>query len=322
MVDRFINPYTDYGFKKLFGMEQNADLLISFLNALISNEGDPITSITYKNVEHVGEINTMRSSYFDVFCQTQSGADFIVEMQNGKQIYFKDRSLYYATIPIQEQGKRGKAKADAEARAMEKKLARLGRSLKMEEKKPKKGWDFHLKDVYLVAVLDFVFPGNEYPKEEYFHEIKLMDVKDKHVFYDKLTLIYLEMPKIEDMEIKLDTMRDKWMYALYYLCYTDKQPPDLQEEVFQKLFREAEIARFNETQLLSYRESLRDLWDSYSTWECANQEGLEEGLDKGRKAQALETADKLKVLGMDVETILQVTGLTKEEIAMNTKTTP
>ena len=322
MVDRFINPYTDYGFKKLFGMEQNADLLISFLNALISNEGDPITSITYKNVEHVGEINTMRSSYFDVFCQTQSGADFIVEMQNGKQIYFKDRSLYYATIPIQEQGKRGKAKADAEARAMEKKLARLGRSLKMEEKKPKKGWDFHLKDVYLVAVLDFVFPGNEYPKEEYFHEIKLMDVKDKHVFYDKLTLIYLEMPKIEDMEIKLDTMRDKWMYALYSLCYTDKQPPELQEEVFQKLFREAEIARFNETQLLTYRESLRDLWDSYSTWECANQEGLEEGLDKGRKAQALETADKLKVLGMDVETILQVTGLTKEEIAMNTKTTP
>lgn len=327
MEDRFINPYTDYGFKKLFGVEQNADLLISLLNALISNDGDPITSITYKNIEHVGEINTMRSSYFDVFCQTQSGADFIVEMQNGKQIYFKDRSLYYATIPIQEQGKRGKAKAEAENKAMEKKLARLGRSLKMEEKKPKKGWDYHLKDVYLVAILDFVFPGNEYPEDEYYHIIKLMDVKDKHVFYDKLTLIYLEMPKIEDMEIKLDTMRDKWMYALYSLCYTDEQPPELQEEVFQKLFREAEIARFNETQHLSYRESLRDLWDSYSTWECANQEGIEKGIEKGlvkgrkegreegRKAKALEMADKLKALGMDVETILQVTGLTKEEIA-------
>lgn len=322
MEDRFINPYTDYGFKKLFGVEQNADLLISFLNALISNDGDPITSITYKNVEHVGEINTMRSSYFDVFCQTQSGADFIVEMQNGKQIYFKDRSLYYATIPIQEQGKKGMARAEAEAMALEKKLARLVCSKGKRGEKPRKGWDYHLKDVYLVAVLDFVLPGNEYPEDEYFHEIKLMDVKDKHVFYDKLTLIYLEMPKIEDMEIKLDTMRDKWMYALYSLCYTDKQPPELQEEVFQKLFREAEIARFNETQLLTYRESLRDLWDSYSTWECANQEGLEEGLDKGRKAQALETADKLKAIGMDVETILQVTGLTKEEIAMNTKTTP
>lgn len=348
MEDRFINPYTDYGFKKLFGTEQNADLLISFLNALISDDenNDPIISITYKNVEHVGEINTMRSSYFDVFCQTQSGADFIVEMQNGKQIYFKDRSLYYATIPIQEQGKKGKAKAEAEARAMEKKLARLGRSLKKKEKKPKKGWDYHLKDVYLVAILDFVFPENEYPENEYFHKIKLMDVKDKHVFYDKLTLIYLEMPKIEKMEIKLDTMRDKWMYALYSLCYTDEQPEGLQEDVFQKLFREAEIARFNETQLLTYRESLRDLWDSYSTWECANKEGFEQGhaegkeigiaegkeigiaegkelgkklgkelgIIEGSKTKALEMAKKMKDMGMDTETIAQLTGLTPEEI--------
>lgn len=352
MEDRFINPYTDYGFKKLFGTEQNADLLISFLNALISDDenNDPIISITYKNVEHVGEINTMRSSYFDVFCQTQSGADFIVEMQNGKQIYFKDRSLYYATIPIQEQGKKGKAKAEAEARAMEKKLARLGGKWLKEKKKPQKGWDYHLKDVYLVAILDFVFPENEYPENEYFHKIKLMDVKDKHVFYDKLTLIYLEMPKIEDMEIKLDTMRDKWMYALYSLCYTDEQPEELQEDVFQKLFREAEIARFNETQLLTYRESLRDLWDSYSTWECANKEGFEQGhaegkevgiaegkeigiaegkelgkelgkklgkelgIIEGSKAKALEMAKKMKDMGMDTETIAQLTGLTPEEI--------
>ena len=324
MEDRFINPYTDYGFKKLFGVEENADLLISFLNALICDEenNDPITSITYKNVEHLGEINTMRSSYFDVFCQTQSGADFIVEMQNGKQIYFKDRSLYYATIPIQEQGKKGMAMAEAENSAMEKKLARLRGKWLLEEKKPKKGWDFRLKDVYLVAVLDFEFPGNEYPKDEYFHKIKLMDVKDKHVFYDKLTLIYLEMPKIEDMEIKLDTMRDKWMYALYSLCYTDQQPEELQEEVFQKLFHVAEIARFNATQLLTYRESLRDLWDSYNTWECANKEGhehgfklgIQQGIDLGKKEIAIEMAQKLKDLGMDIETIMKVTGMTQKEL--------
>jgi hypothetical protein len=150
------------------------------------------------------------------------------------------------------------------------------------------------------------------------------------------------MPKIEDMEIKLDTMRDKWMYALYSLCYTDEQPEELQEEVFQKLFREAEIARFNETQLLTYRESLRDLWDSYSTWECANKEGFEQGheeglaqgeeigmtkgkelgiaegkelgITEGSKAKALEVAQKLKDLGMDPETIARLTGSTPEEL--------
>lgn len=329
MEDRFINPYTDYGFKKLFGTEQNADLLTSFLNALIDDGDqpcDPIVSVTYKNVEHIGEINTMRSSYFDVFCQTQSGADFIVEMQNGKQIYFKDRSLYYATIPIQEQGKKGKAKAEAEW-ALEKRFAQKSKN-GVKETKPKKGWDYHLKDVYLVAILDFNFPDGEYADDEYYHKIKLMDVKDKHVFYDKLTLIYLEMPKIAVMEsrlnateTRLDTMRDKWMYALYSLCYTDEQPEELQEEVFQKLFHEAEIARFNETQLLSYRESLRDLWDCYSTWECANQEGIEKGLAKGKEiglaegeAKAnLENARKMKALGIDDDTIAQVTGLAPKE---------
>lgn len=300
MNDRFINPYTDYGFKKLFGTEQNADLLISFLNSLLSDNKDPIVSIAYKNIEHLGEINTMRSSYFDVFCQTESGADFIVEMQNGKQIYFKDRSLYYATIPIQEQGKKGKAR------------------------------DYHLEDVYLVAILDFVFPGDEYPRDEYFHEIKLMDVKDKHVFYDKLTLIYLEMPKIEDLEIRLDTMRDKWMYALYSLCYTDEQPPELGEEIFRKLFEEARLANFNEQQLFSYQMSLKDLWDSYSTWKCANQEGLEQGKELGMaegkelgiaEGKTLGIAEgkrqiarKMLSMGMSKEAVLEATGLTEEEL--------
>ena len=277
MMETFINPYTDYGFKKLFGTEQNADLLISLLNALICEDGDkdPIVSISYKNVEHIGEINTMRSSWFDVFCQTQSGAEFIVEMQNGKEIYFKDRSLYYATIPIQEQGKKGYAKAEEENRAWRKKMAEIGEWIKEEEKKPRKGWNFRLKDVYLVAMLNFVFPGNEYPANEYFHKIKLMDVKDKHVFYDKLTLIYLEMPKLHNTEFKLDTMRDKWMYALYSLIYAEKQPPELEEDIFQKFFYEARLANFNESQLFSYQVSLISMWDSYNGWECANQEGRE-----------------------------------------------
>ena len=322
MEDRFINPFTDYGFKKLFASEQNADLLISLLNALITDDDnyDPITSITYKNIEHVGEINSMRSSYFDVYCQTQSGADFIVEMQNGKQIYFKDRSLYYATIPIQEQGKKGKEIVEREARALEKKYARIGKPSFLDDK-PKKEWNYRLKDVYLVAILDFIFPGNEYPYEEYYHKIKLMDVKDKHVFYDKLTLIYLEMPKLEGMEIKLETMRDKWMYALNALCYTDKQPPELKEEIFQKLFREAEIAGFNESQYFTYKISQMQLWDSYSIWECANQEGfekgvekgiekgIEKGMEKGSRNKAIETARKMKALGLDSETIAKVTGL-------------
>ena len=189
-----------------------------------------------------------------------------------------------------------------------------------------KQWNYHLKDVYLVAILDFEFPGDEYPEEDYFHEIKLMDVKDKHVFYDKLTLIYLEMPKLKHLSFRLDTMRDKWMYALNALCHTDVRPPELHDDIFQKLFHEAEVANFNETQLFSYRMSVLDRWNEYSVNECYHQEGLEKGekigiakgkelgIAEGSKSKALEVAKNLKALGMDTETIRQITGLTTEDI--------
>ena len=101
---RYINPFIDYGFKKLFATEGNKDILISFLNAVIEDPADPIIDLVHKNVEQIGEFNGERSSYFDVYCQTVSGRRFIVEMQNSWQPFFKDRTLYYASKAIRDQG--------------------------------------------------------------------------------------------------------------------------------------------------------------------------------------------------------------------------
>ena len=100
---RYINPYTDFGFKKLFGTEMNKDLLISFLNALFHGEKGEITDVQYLNGEHLGEGYGDRRSIFDVYCMTDDGSRFIVEMQKAEQEYFKDRSLYYSTAAIREQ---------------------------------------------------------------------------------------------------------------------------------------------------------------------------------------------------------------------------
>ena len=103
MQDRYINPFVDYGFKKLFGTEENKDLLISFLNAIIFDREGVITNVTYKNIEQLGDSRDRRNCYFDVYCETQDGSDFIVEMQNARKTYFKDRSLFYAAKPIRDQ---------------------------------------------------------------------------------------------------------------------------------------------------------------------------------------------------------------------------
>ena len=107
---RYINPYTDFGFKKLFGTELNKDLLISFLNALFSKSKkivvDEIVDVQYLNSEQLGRSEYDRKAVYDVYCKTKNGAKFIVEMQNAFQQFFKDRSIYYASFPIRDMAKK------------------------------------------------------------------------------------------------------------------------------------------------------------------------------------------------------------------------
>ena len=104
--ERYINPYTDFGFKKLFGTPLNKDLLISFLNALFDGK-EVIEDLTYINSENLGLHIGDRKAIFDVYCQNDKGEKFIIEMQKAEQKYFKDRSVYYASFPIQQQAKSG-----------------------------------------------------------------------------------------------------------------------------------------------------------------------------------------------------------------------
>ena len=275
ITERYINPYTDFGFKKLFGTELNKDLLISFLNALLNGEQE-ITDLTYLNSEHLGDGYSDRRAVFDVYCQLADGKKFIVEMQKAEQAYFKDRSIYYSTFPIREQAPKGTK------------------------------WDYHLEDVYTVGILNFVFPDNEYPADSFVHEIKLTDVEDKHVFYDKLTFIYLEMPKFNKTEDELLTMFDKWMFALQNLSRLLERPKALQERIFTHLFEQAEIARFTPQERREYQESIKDYWDNYSI--------METSFNKGKAEANRENACKMKELGISVEIISQVTGLTINEV--------
>ncbi|MFV0345492.1 MAG: Rpn family recombination-promoting nuclease/putative transposase, partial [Bacteroidales bacterium] len=106
LKDRYINPLTDFGFKKLFGTEVNKDLLIDFLNQLLP-EYHRIKDLTYRQNEHLPHTEVDRKAVFDIYCESESGEKFIVEMQKAKQNFFKDRSVFYATFPIQEQAHKG-----------------------------------------------------------------------------------------------------------------------------------------------------------------------------------------------------------------------
>ena len=286
--ERYINPYTDFGFKKLFGTEMNKDLLISFLNALFNGRKQEISDVQYLNAEHLGDGYGDRRAVFDVYCMAKDGSRFIVEMQKAEQEYFKDRSIYYSTFAIREQAVKGRE------------------------------WDYHLDDVYTVGVLNFEFPHGEYPADSYCHEIKLKDVEDNHVFYDKLTFLYLEMPKFTKTEDELETMFDKWMFVLRNLGRLLERPKALQDRIFQKLFEQAEIARYSESERRQYEESKKVFWDNYSVMKTARDKGVHEGLAKGRAEGVLkektETVRRLQAMGLTIEQIAQGVGISVDEV--------
>ena len=249
--DKYINPYTDFGFKLLFGTAMNKELLISFLNALLFKE-ETVKDVTYLNAEHLDTQEYDRRAVFDVYCENEKGEKFLVEMQRGEQQFFKDRSVYYATFPIREQSQRGK-------------------------------WDYELKAVYIIGILNFTF--NDTDGDYFHHEVKLVDLYTHKVFYDKLTFIYLEMPKFNKKEDELESMFDKWLFVLRNLSSLFERPRALQNRVFDRLFEAAEIAKFNPKELGEYWESLKNFRDWYSVMSTqlkkGREEGLKEGLEKG-----------------------------------------
>ena len=287
--DKYINPYTDFGFKLLFGTAMNKELLISFLNALLFKE-ETVKDVTYLNAEHLDTQEYDRRAVFDVYCENEKGEKFLVEMQRGEQQFFKDRSVYYATFPIREQSQRGK-------------------------------WDYELKAVYIIGILNFTF--NDTDGDYFHHEVKLVDLYTHKVFYDKLTFIYLEMPKFNKKEDELESMFDKWLFVLRNLSSLFERPRALQNRVFDRLFEAAEIAKFNPKELGEYWESLKNFRDWYSVMstqlkkgrEEGLKEGLEKGLEQGRKEECFKNAKKMKQAGIAFDVIAQVTGLAIGEIA-------
>ncbi len=274
-VEKYINPFTDYGFKKLFGEELNKDLLLDFLNELLKGEQGQIKDLTYLKTEHLGTTEVDRKAIFDLYCENEKGEKFIVELQKTKQNFFKDRTVYYSTFPIREQAKR----AD---------------------------WDYELKAVYTIALLDFVFDSDKNEPSKFRYDVKLTDIDTQMVFYDKLTFIYLEMPKFNKSVDELETRFDKWLYVIKNLNKLERIPDKLRERIFDKLFETAEIARFTPDQVRSYEDSLKYYRDLKNSLDTARDEGKIEG--------RIEVAKNLLLSGVSIDLIVKSTGLSESEI--------
>jgi predicted transposase/invertase (TIGR01784 family) len=256
---RYINPYTDFGFKKLFGEEANKDLLIDFLNELLPKHHQ-IKELNFKNVEQYPDLSSERKAIFDIHCQAINGDYFVVEMQKAKINFFKDRSLFYVTFPIREQAKKGE-------------------------------WDFKLEPIYMIAILDFVYDEEE-EKQKFLRHVQLKD-QDCDVFYDKLHFKFIQMPLFNKKEDELITHFDKWIYFLKELETFNDIPKILQEPIFEKAFKTAEVASLTSAQWAEYEQSRLSYYEMREAVNTAEMDGRRKVAKEMKKAK--EPIEKIKL---------------------------
>jgi predicted transposase/invertase (TIGR01784 family) len=244
-----------------------------------------IKELQYTKNEYQGYSALDRKAIFDLNCISTTGERFIVELQKAKQNFFKDRSVYYATFPIQEQAIKG-------------------------------DWDFKLAAVYTVGILDFIF--EEDVKNHDTEVVHFIQLKNQHhrVFYDKLTFIYLTLPQFKKSLNELQTIQDKWFYVFKHLAELDEVPSELQEAIFLQLFEAAKVTKFSPVERQAYENSLKYYRDLKNVTDTARDEGFEEGVaigvEKGKEEAlrsmliTMQANGIAKALSLDEATVINL----------------
>ncbi len=287
-MGRFINPFTDMGFKRIFGQEVNKNLLIDFLNNLLEGE-KRIIDITFLDKEQLATAADDRSCIYDIYCENENGERFIVEMQNRGHRNFKERAIYYLSRTIANQGRKGP------------------------------DWMFDLKAVYGVFFMNFHLESRQ---TKFRTDVSLRDMRTNEPFSDKMRFIFLDLPAFTKDEETCETDFERWIYVLKNMEILQRMPFKARKSVFEELEKIADISALSKEDQEKYEHIIKVYRDNLVTEQWAIEKGLEKGLEEGRKEgrkegieiERLKNARGMKAKGYPLEDIAQITGLSVEEI--------
>ncbi len=265
-MNTYINPFTDFGFKKLFGQESALPRLKSFIEDALEL-ARPIQDLHFMSPEQLGSTDDERKAVYDIYCTADDGSHFIVELQRAKQRFFKDRTVFYASFPIRAQAKKG-------------------------------DWNYQLEPVYCLGILDFSFSDTD--PLRWHHIVQLKD-QEGDVFYNKLTFAFLELGKFEKEIEDCTSHLEKWCYMLRNLDGLEQIPDAFKSDALVSgAFDEAKLLGMSKTDQQSYEQSLKIYRDLTNVVDTAYEDGVadmqaelkEERRQKEAALRANETANQ------------------------------
>ena len=320
----FVNPFTDIGFKIIFGQPASKELLITLLNELLAGEHH-IEDLTFIDKEDNSDNVNDRGIIFDLYCLTSSGEYIIVEMQNRWHSNFLDRTLYYVCRaisrlierPVTDEVDLPASWNDAVTDTVSEAPSRYGDRYK-------------LSTVYGIFLMNF----KETKLEPKFRtDAVVADRENGRVVNPHFRQIFLQFPYFTKRLEECETLYDKLIYALKNMNEWNRMPDALKEQVFKHLERLAAVANLSEANRVAYDKAVDRYYvnriyeeDMQDRVENAMREGREKGIREGREKGMregmkegvakgkLEDAQNLKHLGVSMDIITKATGLSMEDI--------
>ena len=294
----------DFMFKRLFGSEANKDVLIGFLNMVLKDVD--IVDVDFIPTEHLGLTEEDRKVIFDISCRCKDGSSFIIEMQKGFQHHFRKRAIYYTTYPINEQGRRAREEFIKEKAK--------------NETDAKFNWDYNLKPVTVVAILNFRFNhADNWPADRYLSSYRLREDSNHEEMTDTLRFVFLELGRFNKKIWELESVFDKWMFLLKHIHEMEEIPKKFSDPLFTRLFMLAKIGKFTAKELEQYEKSIKNMGDYeniiHAATENAEKRGHEAGRVVGRAEGRAEVAKMMIAAGMDAEKVAEIMQISVEEVA-------
>ena len=273
---KFVDVTNDIAFRKIFGNENKKISLISFLNAVLAfPEGKKVVDVTIVNPYQLPKLSGGKSTIVDVKAKDEKGNNFIVEMQVAEVKDFDSRVLYYASQSYTDQIERGD-----------------------EYNK--------LNPTFFIGILNFEVTQNK----NYLSRHKIIDVETGEQVIRNMEFNFIELTKFNKTNIELNNIVDQWVYFIKNVENLDMIPENIQDKGLKEAYIDADKHNWTKTELEDYNKIFIKIRDEIGRIELAEEKGIEKGKIEGK----IEVAKKLKSKGFDIETIIETTGLSKQEI--------
>lgn len=307
-LPKFADLMYDDWFKRAFGTEKWKRMLLLLLREIIPERD--IQSIDYRQTEHVNPFAEKADVRIDVECVSGDGTRFVVELQRANQMYFGNRILYYSTFAVQQQLIKGHTNFDYPPAYI---IALMN-------------FDFHGKQVGLnpangksantiMNLSDRMDMGNavEISDDEYMFRYMLSDIAHPwDILTDRLNVILVEMPRINERQSNDWTRLQKFLYYLSHMTQLDDIPEKDSDEMFMILHNSAKTDTFTPEEQAKYIEDMTTEQDIRNQIEYSRYEGHKEGREKGRE-EGRQEGEK-EGIGKMVRTMLGK-GMTAEDIS-------